>query len=215
MQPSTGSNIKHYEKTYEQCKDEIAKQDLAYMNLGVRWHSVRAEYREQLAWTGEGRFHKAFECDENRGLPDIIKQVRALDTIMRSFRTLLRRGENNRALSNVSDDALGLTKALRLEIAELYECQKPLRDLVLLRGEDDVFVPGRNLECFNNMEEQQRWTFLQWATALREMQAAEKLGLSDGFRYVIQFVLGGEDRMIIELPEDFYPEDQDHLVAGI
>lgn len=213
MQPSTGSDIKHYEKTYEQCKRDIAEQDLAYMKLGVRWHRVRAEYREQLGPTGNGRFNKAFEHDEDEGSPSIIRQIRMLDTVMRSFRELLLRGEDDRALATVSNDASCRVEALCMDIIHLHGNQKPLRDLLLLRGEDNVFVPGKGTACYTHMEEQQRYSFLEWATELREMRAAEKLGLSDGFRYVIQHVLGGEDRMIVELPDDFYLEEQGHVVV--
>lgn len=212
MQPSVRSDesdMRAHGETYESCKAKLAKLDLAYMKLGVIYHRIRPELRAQLAPNrDDGEYHEAFEYDEDKGLPYIIEQIRALDADVRTFGKLLRRGENSQDLLIAAGNSVRQAEEIGMAIDDLRWDQKPLRDLVLLRGETDVFVAGRGLECFNNMDERRRYRFLRWARELTEMQAAEKLGLGDGFRYVIDLVLGGEDRIIIELPEDFYPEDQ-------
>ena len=186
---------------YEDLNTKIIKLDLEYKALGVGYHCVEPDVRDEIATGGTDRHQCVFEYTRRGEAPIPIKYIRDLDDIVRQARFMARRGRwfDLTALRDGKEEAMAQLENLKDVVWWVGEFYGSIEQYDST-GRHAV-VAGQGVTRFDAMSTTQRSRFLHWASQMREVQIAKSRHSIKSVRDIVELMMGGEERAILEWPE--------------
>lgn len=190
---------------YEDLNRKVIKLDREYKSLAIGYHSVEPDVRDEIATGGTDKHKDVYEYARRGEVPVPITHIRALDNVVRQARFMAARGRwwDYSTLKEGREDATRRLQDLKRCVWWVGEHYYQIEQYDST-GRHAV-VAGQGTARFDTMSSGQKSRFLLWASQMREVQIAVSRRLIKGNRDIVELMMGGEERAILEWPEDVSP----------